>query len=217
MTTRLIGAVVMVHGDEGGRFFRRRSLRIRWSSCRFRAQLARNRVADGPARARRADRARHACAHRRPRVADPGWKFNEWELRGVRCGWKSGPRTSRNRRWCSRAAIRARNRLRRWRVSRRTWRVCSRRFSGRYERALKFREEHTSTTDSYEEFKAIMEGRLGFVVSPWCGSAACEAAIKAETQATIRNIPFDSPPATGKKCLKCGEPATAHAWFAKAY
>ena len=43
-----------------------------------------------------------------------------------------------------------------------------------YERALKFREEHTSTTDSYEEFKAIMEGRPGFVVSPWCGSAACE-------------------------------------------
>ena len=49
-----------------------------------------------------------------------------------------------------------------------------------------------------------MEGRPGFVVSPWCGSAACEAAIKAETQATIRNIPFDAPPAAGKTCLKCG-------------
>jgi prolyl-tRNA synthetase len=54
-------------------------------------------------------------------------------------------------------------------------------------------------------------------VSPWCGSDACEADIKNETQATIRNIPFDSPEATGKRCVKCGAPATVHAWFAKAY
>ena len=85
------------------------------------------------------------------------------------------------------------------------------------ERALKFREEHTSRTDDYAEFKAIMDGRPGFVISPWCGSAPCEAEIKAETQATIRNIPFDSPAATGKACIRCGSPATVHAWFAKAY
>jgi prolyl-tRNA synthetase len=63
-----------------------------------------------------------------------------------------------------------------------------------------------------------MDGRPGFVISPWCGSAECEAAIKAETQATIRNIPFTSAGgAEGKPCLKCGKPATANAWFAKAY
>jgi prolyl-tRNA synthetase len=62
-----------------------------------------------------------------------------------------------------------------------------------------------------------MDGRPGFVVSPWCGSATCEADIKAETQATIRNIPFSSAPATGKACIKCGGDATVHAWFAKAY
>ena len=44
-----------------------------------------------------------------------------------------------------------------------------------------------------------------------------KAAIKGETQATIRNIPFDSPPADGKRCVRCGNPATVHAWFAKAY
>ena len=86
-----------------------------------------------------------------------------------------------------------------------------------YDRALKFREEHTSSADSYAEFKEIMDGRPGFVVSPWCGSATCEAAIKAETQATIRNIPFTSTPPAGKSCLKCGGPATVHAWFAKSY
>jgi prolyl-tRNA synthetase len=62
-----------------------------------------------------------------------------------------------------------------------------------------------------------MEGRPGFVISPWCGSTECEAAIKAETQATIRNIPFTSTDAAAKSCLKCGKPATVNAWFAKAY
>jgi len=62
-----------------------------------------------------------------------------------------------------------------------------------------------------------MEGRPGFVISPWCGSATCEAEIKTATQATIRNIPFISTPATGKVCLKCGGAATVHAWFAKSY
>jgi prolyl-tRNA synthetase len=86
-----------------------------------------------------------------------------------------------------------------------------------FERALKFREEHTSSTDSYDEFKEIMDGRPGFVVSPWCGSAECEAQIKAETQATIRNIPFNSQKPVGKQCIKCGGPAVSTAWFAKAY
>jgi prolyl-tRNA synthetase len=69
----------------------------------------------------------------------------------------------------------------------------------------------------YDEFKQIMEGRPGFVVSPWCGSAQCEADIKNETQATIRNIPFSSAPPVGKKCLKCNGEAIASAWFAKSY
>jgi prolyl-tRNA synthetase len=86
-----------------------------------------------------------------------------------------------------------------------------------YDRAVAFRTEHTTETDSYDEFKQIMDGRPGFVVSPWCGSAACEAAIKTETQATIRNIPFASAPANGKTCIKCGSAATVHAWFAKSY
>jgi prolyl-tRNA synthetase len=86
-----------------------------------------------------------------------------------------------------------------------------------YRRALAFREEHTTRTTSYDEFKQIMDGRPGFVVSPWCGSAICEADIKTETQATIRNIPFVSTPPAGKVCLKCGGAATANAWFAKSY
>jgi prolyl-tRNA synthetase len=86
-----------------------------------------------------------------------------------------------------------------------------------FDRARQFRDEHTTATDSYEEFKTILEGRPGFVVSPWCGDEACEAQIKADTQATIRNLPFDAPNPSGRNCLRCGRPAVAIAYFAKAY
>ena len=111
------------------------------------------------ARARRADRARHACAHRRPRVADAGL---EVQRMGARRAAAAGNRAQGHREIAGRA--------RAPRYAREI--VCA---DGRsrahveallasiqralYERALKFREEHTSTTDSYEEFKAIMEGR----------------------------------------------------------
>jgi prolyl-tRNA synthetase len=60
-----------------------------------------------------------------------------------------------------------------------------------------------------------MEGRPGFVIASWCGSAACEAEIKTETQATIRNLPLEE--SAGGVCVRCGQPGVAKAWFAKAY
>ena len=85
-----------------------------------------------------------------------------------------------------------------------------------YDRALKFREDHTQRVSSYDELKAVMDGRPGFVIAGWCGSEECEAQIKAETQATVRNIPFGSAGVSGT-CVKCGNPSTSEAWFAKAY
>ena len=61
-----------------------------------------------------------------------------------------------------------------------------------------------------------MEGRPGFVIAAWCGSAECEAQIKAETQATLRNIPFGAE-ARRQACVKCGKPSIGEAWFAKSY
>ena len=57
------------------------------------------------------------------------------------------------------------------------------------EKAKKFRADNTHRTDDYEEFKQIIEEKRGFVISGWCGHADCEAAVKEETKATIRNIP----------------------------
>jgi prolyl-tRNA synthetase len=85
-----------------------------------------------------------------------------------------------------------------------------------YQRALAFREDHTIRAATYDEFKAAMKGRPGFVVAGWCGDADCEAQIKADTQATLRNIPFGSEQVSGT-CIRCGRPSTGEAWFAKAY
>ena len=82
-------------------------------------------------------------------------------------------------------------------------------------RALTFREEHTTRVSTYDEFKSAMEGRPGFIIAGWCGSAECEAEIKADTQATLRNIPFGG--ADVKGCVKCGKSPASEAWFAKAY
>ena len=90
------------------------------------------------------------------------------------------------------------------------------RSSARCSRARVFRDEHTTRVSSYDEFKAAMEGRPGFVIAGWCGSADCEARIKADTQATLRNIPFGGAKVTGV-CVKCGQPSSGEAWFAKAY
>ena len=79
-----------------------------------------------------------------------------------------------------------------------------------------YREEHTTRATTYEEFKSTMEGRPGFVIAGWCGAETCEAEIKAETQATLRNIPFGSEKIAGS-CVKCGKPSPSEAWFAKAY
>jgi prolyl-tRNA synthetase len=60
-----------------------------------------------------------------------------------------------------------------------------------------------------------MEGRPGYVIAKWCGRDVCEAEIKTETQATIRNLPFEQVP--GGVCVHCGQPAVTDARFAKAY
>ncbi len=146
----------------------------------------------------------------------PGWKFNEWEMRGVPLRLEIGPKDiEKSQVVLARRDTREKSFTPMEGLAGHVEQLLGTIQKALFDRAVQFRTEHTSETSSYDEFKEIMEGRPGFVISPWCGSAACEAAIKTETQATIRNIPFIGAPADAKACLKCGKPATANAWFAK--
>ena len=148
----------------------------------------------------------------------PGWKFNEWEMRGVPLRLEIGPKDiEKSQVVLARRDTREKSFVPMDGLAAHVEQLLATIQQALFERAVAFRTEHTSETDSYDEFKQIMEGRPGFVISPWCGSAQCEAEIKTETQATIRNIPFTSPPPVGKACLKCGGGRRGHAWFAKSY
>jgi prolyl-tRNA synthetase len=219
VSTRLIGGVIMTHGDDSGLILPPRIApyqvvivpipRGNWQET----VLPR-------AREIQADLERHGVRVMLDARDEytPGWKFAEWELRGVPLRLEIGPKDIEK----SQVVLARRDTREKSSAS---MQGLVDHIAGKldeiqralYDRAKQFRDDHTTVTGSYDEFKQIMDGRPGFVVSPWCGSAACEAQIKAETQATIRNIPFSGEAPDGKPCIKCGSPATSVAWFAKAY
>ena len=85
-----------------------------------------------------------------------------------------------------------------------------------YNKAFSFRDEHITEVDSYEEFKTVLEEKGGFISAHWDGKEASEEAIKKETKATIRCIPYDVKEETGK-CIYSGAPSSQRVLFAKAY
>jgi prolyl-tRNA synthetase len=219
VSTRLIGSVIMTHGDDGGLILPPRIAphqvvivpipRGNWKETVLpRAQAIRDDLVARGIRVKIDDRESQT----------PGWKYNEWEMRGVPLRLEIGPKDiEKSQVVLARRDTRAKSFAAMDGLAAHVEQMLADIQRALYERALAFRTEHTSETESYEVFKQTMEGRPGFVVSPWCGSAQCEAEIKNETQATIRNIPFSSAPPVGKTCLKCGGAAVASAWFAKSY
>ena len=193
VSTRLIGGVIMTHGDDSGLILPPRVApyqvvivpipRGNWQETVLpKAQEIRDELVAHGVRVMLDDRDAYT----------PGWKFAEWELRGVPLRLEIGPKDIEKsqvvlaRRDTREKALDADGRpagARRRRCSTRSRRRSS---SARSSSARSTR----TRAASYDEFKAAMEGRPGFVIAPWCGSDECEAQIKAETQATLRNIPF---------------------------
>ncbi len=219
VSTRMIGGVIMTHGDDGGLILPPRIApyqvviipipRGNWKETVLpRAQAIRDDLVASGVRVMLDDRD----------TQTPGWKYNEWELRGVPLRLEIGPKDiEKSQVMLARRDTREKSSAPMEGLATHVVGMLDSIQQALFARAVAFRDEHTTQTDSYDEFKQIMEGRPGFVVSPWCGSATCEAQIKAETQATIRNIPFTGTTAAGKTCLKCDADATVHAWFAKSY
>ena len=147
----------------------------------------------------------------------PGWKFSEWEMRGVPLRLEIGPRDIEK----SQVLLVRRDTREKLPTDSDGLETCVHELLEQiqnklFKQALKFREDHTARVSSYEDFQEMMKGRPGFVIAFWCGSSACEMQLKTETQATIRNLPFNGSLSDGK-CIKCGQPSTTEAYFAKAY
>jgi prolyl-tRNA synthetase len=147
----------------------------------------------------------------------PGWKYAEWELRGVPLRLEIGPKDLEKAQvFSARRDTREKAAIPMADLATRVPELLAEIQANLLARARQFREEHTSEASTWAEFTAAMEGRPGFVIAPWCGTAECEAAIKGETQATLRNIPMGSPRIEAT-CVRCGNAAHVKAWFAKAY
>lgn len=212
-STRMIGAIVMVHGDERGLVLPPKVAPIQVVILPIAAHKA------GVLDKAYELKARLEAAGIRVKVDDrdqsAGWKFNEWEMRGVPMRMEVGPRDMEN----GQVVVVRRDTLEKEflpmegleaAIEERLQLV----HEGLYQKALKLRESKTVDATNYEAFKAGVE--KGFVHAMWCGDEACEEQIKAETGATTRNMPFEQKPFSDV-CVHCGKPAKYEIYFAKSY
>jgi prolyl-tRNA synthetase len=220
MSTRIVGAVIMVHGDDQGLVLPPRLAPIQaviipiYKSDEERSQVLET-----------VERVKRMLGSVRLHVDDreeqtPGWKFNEWELRGVPVRIEIGPKdVANNQAVLARRDVRGKDGKQAVPLDRLETEISTLLEDiqqSLYRRALEFREKHTHEPKDYEEFKAAVED--GFALAYWCGDAGCEAQIQEETKATNRCIPLDQPPVPNDaKCLHCGRPAVERAVFARAY
>ena len=218
VSTRLVGGVIMTHGDDSG-------LILPPNIAPYQVviiPIPRGNWKETVLPKAEAIRAELAARGIRVKLDaneenSPGWKYAEWELRGVPLRLEIGPKDIEKAQvFSARRDTREKAAIPFDGLAVRVEEVLKSIQDNLLARALRFREEHTTDVASWDEFVQAMAGRPGFVIAAWCGTAECEAAIKAETQATLRNIPMASRRVDGT-CVKCGKPSHVRAWFAKAY
>ena len=147
----------------------------------------------------------------------PGWKFNEWELKGIPLRIEVGPRdVKENSIVVVRRDDSVKESLPLEGFGEKSKKILGDIQTGLFNKAKAFREENTNKIDSYEDLKEYFTSNKGFALSYWCGSSECEGEVQQETKATIRVIPFDQPGEKGK-CIKCGKESDTEVVFAKAY
>ncbi|MEJ7753728.1 MAG: His/Gly/Thr/Pro-type tRNA ligase C-terminal domain-containing protein, partial [Candidatus Limnocylindrales bacterium] len=151
------------------------------------------------------------------REESPGFKYNHWELRGVPLRLEIGPRdVAAGQAVLVRRLDRVKESLPLSSLGEQLPLRLAAYQAELFQRALDFRAENTHHVDDYEEFKRVLEEKGGFLMAPWCGDAGCEKQINAETGATTRVVPFDSPDEAGP-CLVDGRPSERRVLFARAY
>ncbi len=222
-STRMVGATIMAHGDDHGLVLPPNVAPLQVVVVPiFRSEEERAAVAGAVERLERAvEGVATASGPLRLKVdwreETPGFKFNHWELRGVPLRLEIGPRDV-----AAGSAVLVR-RLDRQRESlpldalpaELPARLAAYQ-ADVFARALEFQRTNTRTVDTLDEMRRTLDGEGGFLLAPWCGSADCERLVSAETGATIRVIPFDSPDELGR-CVADGAPSERRVLFARAY
>lgn len=223
LSTRFVGAIIMVHGDDQGLILPPRLAPFQvvivpiWKTDEERAQ-----VMECAQRLRK----ELLAAEIRLKVDEregysPGFKFNDWEMRGVPLRIEIGPKDVAKgsvvlaRR--DKPGKEGKSFVSQQGIAGSVAQALAEIQKALYNRALAFRESNTRRAGSYSEFKEAVE--KGFALAYWCGDAKCEQKIKDETKATMRCIPLEQPTMTGiaAQCVACASASKDVALFAKAY
>jgi prolyl-tRNA synthetase len=218
VSTRLIGALVMAHGDDSGVVFPPRLAPVQvvivpiWKSDEEKARIS-EAASLAVEELKGAFRVR---ADLRDEVS-PGWKFNEWELKGVPLRLEIGPRDlEKNQFTAVRRLDRRKTSVPRDGLLARVAPLLQEIQADMLEKGRAFLRENTRDAKSYDELKRGLDETGGFFRAHWCGSADCEKRIKDETKATIRCIPLEGNREDGT-CLRCNGASRRWVYFARSY
>ncbi len=213
LSTRIIGAIIMVHGDDSGLVLP--------------PAIAPTQVVIIPIQQRKegvletaAELAKRLSGFR-VKVDDsdksPGWKFSEQEMRGFPLRVEIGPRDiEQGQCVIVRRDTREKITCRLEEIEKKVKETLDRMQAEMLERARAHMESHIYQAGDYETFQKILEEKPGFVRAMWCGDEACELKIKEDTTATSRCMPFGAKP-IGDRCVCCGKPANRLVVWGKAY
>jgi prolyl-tRNA synthetase len=218
LSTRILGALIMVHGDDRGLKLPPRIAPTQVIIVPIGPQKERDRVVQHAS----------ACLSRLTQVGlrvkmdaredlSPGWKFNEYEMRGIPVRLEIGPRDIDN----GQVVLVRRDTGEKLFVPEAELleqlpQLLETIQGDMFAAAKAFRDENSRVVHSMEELTETINSKRGFVLAGWCGDDACERAIKDACNATSRNIP-EHPPERLETCVVCGREAKHTVWFAKSY
>ncbi|RME22179.1 MAG: proline--tRNA ligase [Deltaproteobacteria bacterium] len=218
VSTRLIGALVMTHSDDKGLVLPPRVASLKAVVVPIFAKQVDNETMVEQARklAEETGLGMAVKVDDRNNVS-PGAKFHHWERRGVPLRLELGPRDLQNNQVVVvRRDTGEKQPVPREKISGVLTELLDKMQRQMLERARERMNSYTFRVDGREEFESKLEDPGGFLLAHWCGRTECEEQIQQQTKATIRCIPFDSEPESGK-CPFCGGDSERRVLFAKAY
>jgi prolyl-tRNA synthetase len=219
VSTRLMGALVMAHSDDEGLVLPPKLAPIQVVIVPiYKTDEEREKIASVAIALKKSLKQRHISVKFDDRdTHKPGFKFAEWEMKGVPLRLAIGPRDLENGTVeLARRDTKEKNTVNLEGIESIIEETLEAIQNNIYQKAFKFRAESTVKADSYEEFKQILNKNGGFVAAHWDGTAETEEKIKQETKATIRCIPLDAEEENGQ-CIYSGKPSNKRVLFAKAY
>ncbi|OPZ55144.1 MAG: Proline--tRNA ligase [Bacteroidetes bacterium ADurb.BinA012] len=219
VTTRLIGALIMAHADNNGLVLPPKLAPIQVVIVPiYKGNDQLDKISDIAVDIRQQlEKAGFTVKYDNRDTHKPGFKFAEYELKGVPVRLAIGPRDAEDGTVeVARRDTLTKETIRRENIVTHVTSLMEEIQQNIFRKAVEFRKENTFTADTWEEFTDIIENRGGFVLAHWDGTAESEDKIKELTKATIRAIPFDSREEKGK-CILTGNPSNRRVLFARAY